>query len=135
MHVGRVPLHPEWPEPYFEVVPRNPKAARLSGAAVATDLSLTVGEVENELIGFARGGTLVRGASWQEELRGIWEAVVKGGFAQKQSVDSRGRVIGGAFKISIRGREWEFRGGRKAETLLGRARYRTVRYEPYLPPS
>lgn len=131
--VGRVPQHPEWPEPYFEIIPRNPRAARLSGTAVATDLNLTVGEVEEELIGFARGGTLIKGAGWQDELRWIWEAVLKGGFTQRQAVDSSGRVIGGASTLSVNGKNWVFRGGRSREKLSKKAEYRTVRYEPYMP--
>jgi hypothetical protein len=133
LHVGRSPMHPEWPEPFFTVVPANPKAARLSGAAVVTDLNLTIAEVECELIGFAQGGTPVAGATWQEELRWIWDAVVKGGFLQRQSVDAKGKVIGGASRILINGKEWHFRGGRKAEKLFGKPKYRTVLYEPYVP--
>jgi hypothetical protein len=94
LHVGRVPGHADWPEPYFEVTPTNSKAARFEGIAVADDLTLIIGEAEREFVGFARGGSIMRGASWQQELRWIWETVLAGGFAQHHYLDSLGKVIG-----------------------------------------
>ena len=131
LRVGRVPEHPEWSEPFFEVIPANPRAAPLSGIAVKGDLYLTIGDVEREFVGFDRGGTIVRGASWCDELRWIWQAVIAGGFSQQQSLGSNGNVIGGVGKLAINGKEFIYRGGRRAETLFGKRRNRTVIYEPY----
>jgi hypothetical protein len=132
LRIGRVPGHPDWPEPYFEVIPANPKAARFAGAAVSSDLDLTIGEAEREFCGFARGGTVVRGASWQQELRWIWEAVVAGGLTQRHYLDSSGKVIGWVGKFVVNGKELVFRNGRRAERLFGRQRLKTVTYEPYV---
>jgi len=129
--IGRVPDHPEWPEPYFEITPRNPQAAPLKGAAVATDLHLTVANSWREFYGFARGGTIVPGATWQEELRRIWLAVIAGRLTERLVLDSRGEVIGWDSKLVLNGQEVIFRNGRRAERFFGRARLKTVAYEPY----
>ena len=131
LSVGHVPDHPEWLEPYFEIVPRNPKAAPLKGTAVATDLHLTVGNSWREFYGFARGGTIVPGATWQEELRKIWLAVIAGQLTEQLTLDSQGKVIGWDSKLVLNGREIIFRNGRRAESLFGPATLKTVTYEPY----
>lgn len=130
LRVSRVPQHPEWTEPYFEIIPANPRSASLSGMAIHGDLSLTIGEVEREFVAFHKGGTVVRGAIWRDELRWIWQAVIAG-FSQRQSLGSKGNVLGGASVLAINGKEFVYRGGRRAETLFGKRRYRTVIYEPY----
>ncbi len=126
------PGHPEWPEPHFEVIPKNTKAAPFRGAAVVTDLSLTIGEAAwREFYGFARGGTIVRGATWREELRLIWLAVVAGGFTEFVYRNSRGKAIGSATKLLVNGKELVIRNGRRAEGLLQRQRVESITYEPY----
>src|ERR1700730_18189894 len=132
LQIGRVPGHPEWPEPYFEVLPAKPNAARVRGVAVATDLDLTIGEAQREFVGFARGGNIIRGASWQDELRWIWQAVVAGGLTQRHYLDSRGRGIGWVAKFAVNGSELVFRNGRRTERLFGRERGQTITYEPYV---
>jgi hypothetical protein len=129
--LSRVPLHPDWTEPFFEIIPANPRSASLSGVAIHGDLSLTIGEVEREFIAFHKGGNIIRGASWRDELRWIWQAVVVGGFSQRQSLGAKGNVLGGASVLAVNGKEFVYRGGRRAETLFGKRRYRTVIYEPY----
>jgi len=131
LSIGHVPDHPEWPEPYFEIIPRNPQAASIKGNAVATDLDLTVGNSWREFYGFARGGTLVPGAAWQEELRRIWLAVTAGRLTEQLSLNSQGEVIGWDSKLVLDGGELIFRNGRRAEHLFGRPRLKTVTYEPY----
>jgi hypothetical protein len=128
--VCRVPRHPEWPQPYFEIIPANPSSASLSGIAIHGDLSLTIGEVEREFIAFHKGGTIVRGATWREELRWIWQAVIAG-FSQRQALGADGSVLGDTSVLSINGKEFVYSGGRSAETLFGKRRFRTVIYEPY----
>ena len=132
LSIGSVPGHPEWPEPYFEIIPKNPDAAPIKGTAVATDLHLTVGNSWREFYGFARGGTIVPGAMWQDELRRIWLAVVAGRLTELLSLDSRGNVIGWDSRLDLDGQELIFRNGRRAERFLGRARRKTVSYEPYI---
>jgi hypothetical protein len=131
LSIGRLPAHPEWPEPYFEIIPRNPQAAPLKGAAVATDLDLTVGNSWREFYGFARGGTVVPGATWQEELQSIWLAVIAGRLTEQLTLDSEDQVIGWDSKLILNGRELLFRNGRRAERLFARAKVKTVTYEPY----
>jgi len=131
LQIGRVPGHPEWPEPYFEINPSKPTAARFAGVAVASDLDLTIGAAEREFCGFARGGTIIRGATWQEELRWIWQAVVAGGFTQRHYFDSQGKVIGWATKFMVHDKEIAFRNGRRSERLFGKERIKVVTYEPY----
>jgi hypothetical protein len=131
LRIGRVPGHPEWPEPYFEVKPSNPDAALFEGIGVAGDLSLIVGKAEREFVGFARGGTVIAGATWQQELGWIWEAVIAGGFAQLQYLDTRGRVIGCFTKLAVNGEDLVFRNGRRSERLFGRTKVRSVTYRPY----
>lgn len=131
LSVGRVPGHPEWPEPYFEIVPRNPKAASVKGAPVADDLDLTVGNSWREFYGFARGGTVVPGATWQEELRGIWLAVIAGRLTEQLTLDSEGKVIGWDSKLVLSEGELIFRNGRRAGRFFGRPKLKTVTYEPY----
>jgi hypothetical protein len=128
--VSRVPRHPEWTEPYFEIIPANPRSALLSGMAIHGDLFLTIGEVEREFIAFHKGGTIVRKAAWRDELRWIWQAVIAG-FSQRQSLGSDGSVLGGASVFSINGKEFVYSGGRWAESLFAKRKYRTVIYEPY----
>jgi hypothetical protein len=94
------------------------------------DLSLTIGEVEREFVAFHKGGTIVRKATWRDELRWIWQAVIAG-FSQRQSLGSDGNVLGGTSVLSVNGKEFIYRGGRSSETLFGKRRYRTVIYEPY----
>ena len=131
LSVGRVPRHPEWPEPYFEIIPRNPQAASVKGAPVADDLDLTVANSWREFYGFARGGTILPGATWQEELRRIWLAVVAGRLTERLTLDSQGGVIGWDSKLVLNGGELIFRNGRRAERLFGRPILKTVTYEPY----
>lgn len=132
LRIGRVPSHPEWPELYFEVMPTNPKAARFEGIAVGRDLDLTIGHSWREFYGFARGGTIVRGAAWQEEFRWIWQAVIAGGFVERRFLDCRGNVIAWDSKLVVNGKAIVFRNGRR-EKLFGRAytREEIVTYEPY----
>lgn len=132
LRLGRVPGHPDWPEPHFEVTPANPRAARIDGVAVATDLDLSVGKSSREFCGFARGGTIVRGATWQQDLRWIWEAVVAGGFIERRFLDSQGKVIAWDSKLVVNGKQVVFRNGRR-EKLFGRAysKVETVTYEAY----
>src|SRR2546429_27068 len=130
--LGRVPAHPEWPEPYFEIIPNNPKAALLKGAAVGTDLDLTVGHSWREFYGFARGGTVGQGATLQEELRWIWLAVIAGRLTERLSLDSHGKVIGWDSKLVVNGNDLVFRNGRRTERLFGRENVKTVIYEPYV---
>jgi hypothetical protein len=132
IQVSRVPGHPEWLEPYFEIIPANSKAARIKGGAIKTDLNLTIGETAwREFVGFARGGTVVKGFSWQEELRGIWQAVVKGGFTENIYRDSKGKAIGWATRLSLGHTDLIIRNGRTAERLLGPKRVERITYEPY----
>lgn len=131
LRVGRVPGHPDWSEPYFDVTPTNPKAARLEGIAAADDLTLIIGEAEREFPAFARGGSIVHGASWREELRWIWEAVRAGGFTQHHFLDSHGNLIGWSASFLVNGHNLVFRNGRRAERLFGQSKIRNVTYEPY----
>jgi len=133
LQITRVPSHPEWLEPYFEVIPTNPGAARLKGVAVKTDLDLTIGEAaRREFVGFARGGTVVKGSTWQEEFRWIWLAVVRGGFTEHIYRNSAGKSIGSATKLSVNGKDVVIRNGRRAERLFGRERAERISYEPYV---
>ena len=62
--IGRIPGHAEYTEPYFEVVPTNPQAARFNGHAVITDRYLTIGKAGGcEFCGFSQGGQVVGGAT------------------------------------------------------------------------
>lgn len=132
LRIGRVKRHPEWPEPDFEITPTNPKAARFGGYAVMTDLYLAIGGAEREFCGFAQGGNIISGASWQQELRWIWQAVVAGGFTQRHYLDPRGNVIGAVAKIAVNGKHLVIRNGRRAARLFGRERVEEVTFEPYL---
>jgi hypothetical protein len=131
LSISRVPGHPEWPEPYFEIVPKNLAAARFAGSVVSTDLDLTIGDAAREFVGFARGGTILKGLSWQDELRHIWQAVTAGGFTQRHYLDSAGKVIGWSTKLIVYNRELIFRNGRRKERLFARENVRLVTYEPY----
>jgi hypothetical protein len=131
LFVGRVPKHPEWPNPYFEVRPTKPTAARFGGVAAQDDLYLTVGEAEREFCGFARGANIVKGAMWTDELRWIWDAVIAGGFTQRHYLDSDGRVIGWMTKFKVNGADVVFRNGRRAQKLFRQRRVRLVTYESY----
>jgi hypothetical protein len=133
LRISRVPGHPEWPEPYFEVTPTNPRAARFKGVVIITDLNLTVGQAAwREFVGFARGGSVVRGSTWQEEFRWIWLAVVRGGFTENVYRSSQGKAIGWATKLSVNGKDMIIRNGRKAERLFGRERLESITYEAYV---
>ncbi len=133
MTVSRVPGHPEWAEPYFVVTPTSPKAARFRGVAVMEDLNLTIGDVSwREFPGFAQGGTLVRGATWQEELSWIWQAVTEGGFTEHVYRDSKGKAIGWATKLIVNGKDLVIRNGRKSERPFGRTNVGRITYEPYI---
>ncbi len=133
LRISRIPGHPELLEPYFEVAPSNPRAAPLKGVVVETDLNLTIGAAAwREFIAFARGGTVVRGSTWQEEFRRIWLAVIRGGFTEHIYRDSGGKAIGWATTLALDGKDLIIRNGRKAERLLGRERVERITYEPYV---
>jgi hypothetical protein len=133
LRISRVSGHPEWPEPCFEVIPTNPRAAPFKGVAVVTDLNLTIGEATwREFIGFARGGTVVQGSTWQEEFRWIWLAVVKGGFTEHIYRDSRGKAIGWATKLLVNGKDLIIRNGSKTAGLFRHKRVEAITYEPYI---
>ena len=99
---------------------------------MATDLDLTVGHSWREFYGFARGGTIIPGTTWQEELQWIWEAVVAGRFVERRFLDSRGKVIAWDSKLAVNGKQVVFRNGRR-EKLFGRAytTEQTITYDPY----
>ncbi len=132
LRVGRVPNHPDWREPCFDVIPANPRAARFRGIAVVDDLTLVIGESEREFVAFGRGGTVVRGASWAQEFECIWRAVVAGGFSEHRYLNSSGTVIGWGMRLGINGGELILRNGRRSEHLFGRAMPVKVAYEPYV---
>jgi hypothetical protein len=135
LRIGRLRASPGLLEPEFDITPANPKAAPVGGYAMADDLELVIGHAEQEFFRFARGGNIVRGASWQEELRWIWEAVVAGGFAQRHYFNKYGKLIGGYSKILVKGTELVFSATRP-QRLFGRA-YASVNdviYEPYVQP-
>ena len=136
LRIGRLKAAPGLLEPDFEITPTNPKAARLSGYAVADDLNLAVDHAEQEFFGFGRGGTVVRGASWQEELSWIWEVVIAGGFTQRHYFDRHGKRIAGCSKILVRGAELVFHSGRREGFFRrGYSRVEEVIYEPFIPDS
>jgi hypothetical protein len=133
LKISRVPGHPEWPEPYFEVTPTNSKAAPFSGVVVGTDLNLTIGRAAwREFVGFARGGTVARGSSWQEEFRWIWQAVIRGGFTEHLYLDSEGKTIGWATKLSVNGKDLIIRNGRRTNRLFSREKPERITYESYI---
>lgn len=132
LRVGRLKASPGLLEPEFDITPANPRAASVGGYAVADDLELVIGHAEQEFFRFARGGNIVRGASWQDELRWIWEVVVAGGFTQRHYFNKYGKLVGGYSKICVKGTEVVFSASRP-QRLLGRA-YASVKdviYEPY----
>jgi hypothetical protein len=130
--VDRVPGHPEWPEPYFEITPKNPKAVSVKGSGVATDLELTVGHSWREFCGFAKGGTIVPGADWREDLRWIWQAVVAGQLIERLTLDAKGEVLSWDSRLALNGREVVFRNGRRRGLFGRRGRVETLTYEPYI---
>ena len=133
LRISRVPGQPESLEPHFEVIPTNPRAAIFKGSAVRTDLNLTIGEAAwREFVGFSRGGTVLRGSTWQEEFRWIWLAVLRGGFTEYIYRDSLGKAIGWATKLSVNGKDLVIRNGRRTERLFGRERVQGIIYEPYV---
>ncbi len=134
LRIGRLRAAPGLLEPDIDITPANPRAASIGGYAVQDDLNLAVGHAEQEFIGFARGGNLVREASWQEELRWIWEVVIADGFIQRHYFDRHGKRIGGYSKILVKGTELIFHSGRR-EGFFGRGytRVEEVTYEPYIP--
>lgn len=133
LRITRTPDHPEWPNAYFEVKPSKPGAAPIAGSPVSGDLELTVGHSCREFVGFGRGGTLIRGLTWQEEFGRIWEAVLAGRLTERLFLDARGAVIAWHSKLAIDGRDLVFRNGRR-EKLFGRAYsgQEVVTYAPYL---
>jgi hypothetical protein len=130
-HLGRIPGHSDWPEPYFALIPTNSKAARFDGYACVDDLTIGIGGAEREFAGFAGGGTVVKGASWRDEFRWIWVTVLAGGFTHHHYLDSEESLIGWAGSLMVNGTEVFFRNGRRAERLFGQQRMRKVTYEPY----
>ena len=133
LKIGRLGPEPRSPEPEFDVIPSNPNAAGIGGYAVADDLNLAIGHAEQEFFGFGRGGTVVPGAAWQDELRWIWEVVIAGGFTQCHYFDRHGRIIAGYSKIKVKSTELVFHSGHR-ERFFGRGYTRVgeVTYEPYI---
>jgi hypothetical protein len=130
--ISRIPGHPEYTEPYFEIIPANPRAARMSGHAVIADLYLTIGKASwREFVGFSRGDRIVQGCNWREDFRYICLAVIRGGFTEHIYRDSKGKAIGWETKLSVRGEDLVIRNGRKSQRWLGRERVDSISYEPY----
>lgn len=132
LKIGRVPGHAEWPNPYFELTPSNPRAAPLHGTVVESDLNLTIGQhATREFYGFARGGTILKGHSPEQEFRSIWNAIVAGGFTEKLSC-RRERIIASRATIRVSDIELEF-GYREWVMLSIFLKYerRAILYEPY----
>jgi hypothetical protein len=129
LKIERVPGHPEWPNPYFEVRPANPKAASIRGAIIESDLDLTIGQrASREFIGFARGGTILQGHGPKEEFRSIWQAVISGDFEER--LYYRGGKISAAKAIlRVANAEVIFAYAGVLSTLM--AKKETVRYEAY----
>lgn len=135
LRVSSVPDHPDWAEPYFEVIPCNSKAAPIKGIVIKGDLNLTIGEAAwREFIGFSRGGTVERGTTWQEDLHWIWHAVVKGGFTEHIYRSSDGKAIGWSTRLSANGKSLIIRNGRVFEKIFRRAKAEDITYESYLRP-
>lgn len=133
LRVSSVPYHPDWREPYFEVIPHNSRAAPIKGIAVKRDLNLTIGEAAwREFVGFSRGGTIGRGTTWQEDLHWIWQAIIRGGFTENIYRSSDGKAIGWSTKLSMDGKSLIIRNGRAFESLLRRARVERITYESYV---
>jgi hypothetical protein len=100
---------------------------------VADDLSLTIGKAScREFVGLARGGTVVKGASWQQEFGWIWLAVVKGGFTENLYRNSEGKVTGWATKLSVNDKDLIIRNGRTTGALFRRKKVERINYEPYI---
>jgi hypothetical protein len=133
LRIGRLGPEHRSLEPEFDVIPSNPNAACIRGYAVADDLELVIGHAEAEFFRFARGGNIVRGAPWQDELRWIWEVVTAGGFTQRHYFNKHGKLIGGYSKILVKGTELPFSVSRP-QKLFGRAyaSVKEVTYEPYV---
>lgn len=131
LRITRVPNHPEYTEPYFELVPSNPKSATFKGVAVLSDLNLTVGHSWREFYGFSRGGTIVRGATWEQELTWIWRAVVAGCLTERLYFNSRGDVIGWFSTLIVNDERVIFRNGRRYERIFAKRRTALATYEPF----
>jgi hypothetical protein len=130
--LSRVPGHPEWPNPYFEVRPRNARAARFSGVIIETDLDLTIGKfATREFPGFARGGTLVKGLTAEEEFQSIWRTVTAGGFAEQVYYDRHGKVAKTTATILVENIALTFGYGGGFMSNLIKRKKETVLYEPY----
>ena len=132
LKVGRVPGHADWPNPYFELTPGNPNAATFRGTVVESDLNLTVGQrATREFVGFARGGTILRGRSPEEEFRSIWDAVIAGGFTEELRY-WRQRILASRAKIRLSDIELEFGYAEWAVLhFLLKCEKRAILYEPY----
>jgi len=128
----RVPGHPEWPNPYFAVTPRNPRAAAFKGVVVENDLDLTIGKfAAREFAGFARGATILKGRTPEEEFRSIWHTVMSGGFNEEVYYDRRGRLVTASAKIRVENIQLTFSYGSRFISNLVKRKRQTVLYEPY----
>lgn len=132
LRIGRVPGHAEWPNPYFELTPSDQRAARFRGTVVESDLSLTVGQrASREFNGFARGGTILKGRSPEEEFRSIWDAIIAGGFTEKLRYRGE-KLVRSRTTIRVLDIELEF--GYSEWVLLNiflKSERRAILYEPY----
>ncbi len=132
LSLQRVPGHPEWPNPYFAVSPRNPKAAAFKGVVVENDLELTIGKfAAREFPGFARGAAILKGLGPEEEFRWIWQSVIAGGFTEDVYYNRRGKMVAAISKVPVENVVLTFSyGGRLVSSLVNRKK-ETVVYERY----
>jgi hypothetical protein len=130
--ISRMPGHPEWTEPYFELRPSNPRSARIAGIVVNGDgIDMTIGSAA-VLDLRAEGSSLSKDLPCEEEFRLICNAVIRGGFTEVLYMNSRGETVYSEGKLCINGVEKLVADhGRWFWLPFIRRLKRIVNYDPY----
>jgi hypothetical protein len=131
LNIGKHPLDPDSPFPYFEVAPKNPRAASIRGSiSNGEGIFITVGQASSREL-WIRGGNIFRGLPCEDEFLIICEALFTTHSSEDVSYDSRGRVLRSRLVLDIRGKKVAFSSNRRLSRLLRKSTKKHFSYEPY----
>jgi len=130
-YIGPNKGDPRMNAPVFEIVPTNPKAARIGGAVLEGEgVTISVGHSRRELgYNLTNASAVVECASFVAD---ICQAVFAGNFAEDINENAGGRIISSSLRLRVRGRVYRLWRNRLITDLVTITKKKRVIYEPYV---